>query len=602
MIAFFRQLFPFVRPYRGRLVLGSLCGVFYALSNAALVIAVKLVCEIVFPPPGSAPPVAELLRKAPWLQEHLPQWLSQLQVSGSKIGVVLAIFTIPLVMGLRCLFAYLNNYLMNWVAMRSIADLQIKLFGHLQDLSLSFFHTARTGELMSRLNNDCTALHNVIATSFASMIKDPISVISLVCVLLLAQPRLTLISLVVFPLCVVPIVIYGRKARKSVQAAQTHAAELAHLMQESFSANRIIKAYNLEETVLGKFRETSKKCVGQMMRIVRAQDLPSQLIEFFASVGIALVFLYVAFVTRSQMSDFVQFIGSIFLMYQPIKAISRLHNQLEQGRAASQQVFSLLASRPTVVEPAQPVPLRAAGADIHFDHVDFDYGEKPVLRDIHLTAKTGQLVALVGSSGSGKTTITNLLLRFYDPQKGRVRIGDTDIRTVGLRDLRNQIAVVTQETVLFNDTIYQNIGLGSAGSSNGEIEAAARHAHAHGFIMEKERGYATVIGERGVQLSGGQRQRLAIARAILRNAPILILDEATSALDTESERAVQEALEELMRGRTTICIAHRLSTIQKADLIVVLDQGSIVESGRHDELMARGGLYRKLHELQFRQS
>ena len=599
MIAFFRQLFPFVRPYRGRLLLGTLCGVFYALSNAALMVAIKLVCEIVFPPPGSAPPVAELLSRAPRLQEHLPQWLSQLQVSGSKTGVVLAIFTIPLVMGLRCLFAYLNNYLMNWVAMRSIADLQIKLFGHLQDLSLSFFHTARTGELMSRLNNDCTALHNVIASSFASMIKDPITVISLVCVLLLAQPRLTLISLVVFPLCVVPIVIYGRKARKSVQAAQPHAAELAHLMQESFSANRIIKAYNLEATVLGKFRETSKKCVGQMMRIVRAQDLPSQLIEFFASVGIALVFLYMAFVTRSQMSDFVQFIGSIFLMYQPIKAISRLHNQLEQGRAASRHIFSLLASRPTVVEPAQPAPLRAAGADIHFDHVDFDYGEKPVLRDIHLTTKAGQLVALVGGSGSGKTTITNLLLRFYDPQKGRVRIGDTDIRTVSLRDLRNQIAVVTQETVLFNDTIYQNIGLGSAGSSNGEIEAAARHAHAHGFIMEKDRGYATVIGERGVQLSGGQRQRLAIARAILRNAPILILDEATSALDTESERAVQEALEELMRGRTTICIAHRLSTIQKADWIVVLDQGRIVESGRHAELMARGGLYRKLHELQF---
>ena len=599
MIAFFRQLFPFVRPYRGRLLLGTLCGVFYALSNAALMVAIKLVCEIVFPPTGSAP-AAEFLSRAPrFVQEHLPQWLSQLQMGGSKTGVVLAIFTIPLVMGLRCLFAYLNNYLMNWVAMRSIADLQIKLFGHLQDLSLSFFHTARTGELMSRLNNDCAALHNVIASSFASMIKDPITVISLVCVLLAQQPRLTLISLVVFPLCVVPIVIYGRKARKSVQAAQTHAAELAHLMQESFSANRIIKAYNLEATVLGKFRETSKKCVGQMMRIVRAQDLPSQLIEFFASVGIALVFLYVAFVTRSQMSDFVQFIGSIFLMYQPIKAISRLHNQLEQGRAASRHIFSLLASRPTVVEPAQPVPLRAAGADIHFDHVDFDYGEKPVLRDVHLTAKAGQLVALVGSSGSGKTTITNLLLRFYDPQKGGVRIGDTDIRTVSLRDLRNQIAVVTQETVLFNDTIYQNIGLGSAGSSNGEIEAAARHAHAHGFIMEKERGYATVVGERGVQLSGGQRQRLAIARAILRNAPILILDEATSALDTESERAVQEALEELMRGRTTICIAHRLSTIQKADLIVVLDQGRIVESGKHAELMARGGLYRKLHELQF---
>ena len=246
-----------------------------------------------------------------------------------------------------------------------------------------------------------------------------------------------------------------------------------------------------------------------------------------------------------------------------------------------------------------PKPLRAVGAAIEFQRVNFSYGEKTVLQDIHLTVKPGQLVALVGISGSGKTTLTNLLLRFYDPQQGAIFIGGTDIREVLTRDLRNQIAVVTQETVLFNDTIRNNIALGRPGATNGEIEAAARHAFAHDFIMEKPNGYETIIGEKGVMLSGGQRQRLAIARAILRNAPILVLDEATSSLDTESERAVQVALEELMAGRTTICIAHRLSTIQKADRIVVLERGRIVETGNHSDLIKRGGIYQKLYDMQF---
>jgi len=252
-----------------------------------------------------------------------------------------------------------------------------------------------------------------------------------------------------------------------------------------------------------------------------------------------------------------------------------------------------------VPEPVQPKILHAANADIHFENIDFNYGEKPVLCDINLTVKSGQLVALVGSSGSGKTTLANLLLRFYDPVRGVIRIGGVDIREVATRDLRNQIAVVTQETILFNETIRRNIELGRPGATNEEIIAAARHAYAYDFIMEKPQGFETVIGEKGVMLSGGQRQRLAIARAVLKNAPILILDEALSALDTESERIVQNALDELMKGRTTLCIAHRLSTIFHADVIVVLDQGRIVEAGKHDKLIRRGGIYQKLYELQF---
>ena len=275
------------------------------------------------------------------------------------------------------------------------------------------------------------------------------------------------------------------------------------------------------------------------------------------------------------------------MMYPPLKNLTQLQNQIVQARAASERAFELLATQNTVPEPIAPKMLHADQADIVFENVDFSYGEKPVLRNIALTVKAGQLVALVGASGSGKTTLANLLLRFYDPVRGAIKIGGVDLRDVRTRDLRNQIAVVTQETILFNDTVRRNIELGRPGATNEEIIAAARHAYAYDFIMQKPDGFDTVIGEKGVMLSGGQRQRIAIARAVLKNAPILILDEATSALDTESERAVQAALDELMKGRTTICIAHRLSTILHADLIVVLDQGRIIETGKHDELIQR---------------
>jgi subfamily B ATP-binding cassette protein MsbA len=296
---------------------------------------------------------------------------------------------------------------------------------------------------------------------------------------------------------------------------------------------------------------------------------------------------------------FVSFVMAFVVMYPSIKSLTRLYNQFHQAQASSQRVFELLDTRSDILEPASPIPLNAANADIRFDNIDFAYNDKPVLRGIDLTVKAGRFVALVGSSGSGKTTLVNLLPRFYDPQRGAVRIGSADIRQVSIKELRRQIAVVTQETILFHDTIRNNIALGRAEATDAEIEAAARHANAHAFIMERPEGYATVVGEKGFALSGGQRQRIAIARAFLKNAPILILDEAMSALDTESERAVQAGLDKLMQGRSGICIAHRLSTIQKADLIVVLQEGQIVETGTHGELMERNGVYRKLYELQF---
>jgi subfamily B ATP-binding cassette protein MsbA len=309
--------------------------------------------------------------------------------------------------------------------------------------------------------------------------------------------------------------------------------------------------------------------------------------------------IYFAFQPSYHAVKFVPFAIGVFFMYRPIKNLIRVQSQLQQARAASQRVFDLLAMENSVREPTQPVPLRAAGSAVCFDHVCFSYGDKEVLTDIQLTVPAGRMVALVGASGSGKTTLSNLLLRFYDPTRGAIRIGDVDIRDVTTRELRSQMAVVTQEIILFNDTVSRNIELGRPGATKKEIIAAARHANAHNFIMESPNGYDTVIGEKGVMFSGGQRQRLAIARAVLRNAPILVLDEATSALDTESERAVQDALDGLMKDRTTICIAHRLSTILHANLIVVLEQGRIAETGTHTELVRRGGVYQKLYELQF---
>jgi subfamily B ATP-binding cassette protein MsbA len=605
--AFYRRIWAFARPYQTRLILGLVCGILCALANGALIMVVKLVVNLVFP--GSAKlPVVQHLEKLPAflrpLVQNLEHWLPELKTPSSPRGMMLVISIIPAVMLLRAVFAYLNMYLTNWAALRAIADLRTSLFGHLQNLSLGFFSQARTGDLISRITNDTQILHNVIGGWLASAIKDPVTLLCILAVLLYQEPTLTLISIVVLPACLLPIIIYGRKVRKSARAMQTHAADLSNLMHESFTGNRIIKAYNLEDKVLAEFRVITRQYIGHMLRVIRANEIPSQVTEFLGGLGVALVLAYVAQTSiRSRASAdpgaFVQFIFGVFMLYPPIKNLTRLSNQMQQARSANQRVFELMDMVSTIPDPPTPVPLQARQADIRFDNIDFDYGEKPVLRGINLTVKAGALVALVGSSGSGKTTLTNLLLRFYDPQRGAVRVGSTDIRQVAIDDLRRQIALVTQETILFNDTIRHNIAVGRSGATDAEIEAAARHAHAHEFIMEKPLGYEAVIGEKGVALSGGQRQRIAIARAILKNAPILVLDEATSALDTESERAVQAALEELMQGRTTICIAHRLSTIQKADLIVVLDSGRIVETGTHAQLLQARGVYRKLYELQF---
>ena len=599
MSDFLRRLAELARPYKLRLLLGIVCGILSGVLEPLLILTVVFVWKVLFRK-TDAP--AEIGFKVPPLLKPAMDQLQAWILSGggpSKMTLILVAAAIPAVMLLRGVIGYLHAYLMNWVSFRAVNDLRIKLFEHLVNLPASFFSKNSTGELMSRIG-DIFALQNILGSSLVVVIKEPVTLVGFAFALIYMQPELTLGALIIFPVCVVPIIVYSRKIRRSSAQIQTEYASLSRVMHESFTGNRIIKAYNLENTVSRRFRQTTAAVLSHYMRVVRSGEIPGPLIEFFGSVGVAVLLFYAVGVrNRADSGDFLFFVLAVFSMYRPLKAVIRLQNQVVQAQAATGRVFQLLNTKSDVLEPVNPLPLQAAGAAIHFSGVSFNYGDKPVLRDIELTVQPGQFVALVGGTGSGKTTLTNLLLRFYDPIEGKVEIGGVDIRNVATKDLRNQIAVVTQETVLFDDTVRNNIAVGRPGATRKEIEAAAQHAHAHEFIMEKPNGYDTLIGEKGIALSGGQRQRLAIARAILRDAPILILDEATSSLDTEVERIVQSALEELMQGRTTICIAHRLSTIQNADVIVVMDQGRIIEMGKHNELLRSNGIYRKLYEMQF---
>lgn len=639
MREYLTRVLALTKPYRFRFALGLLCGFLSGALAATLPASLALAVNTIFPSESTSttntvslsatsvttnvvgvaqsgtnsnlelasankPEVKKKKNLASRIPAPLKAKLDELQkwFRGSTTGKLLVIGLIPAAMFLRSMLTYLNIYLLSWVGIRAANDLRVKLFEHIMHLPLNFFSKSSTAELMTRIEG-AMSVHSTITSSFSVIIREPVSVVMLVAGLIAMQPLLSLLTLLIFPICLVPLVIFGRKTRKSDSGVHAKFSNLAKVMHESFTGIRVVKGYNLESAVVGEFRQAVNGITSFFMRSVRAGELPGPLIEFIGSIGVAMVLAWFAFFsvtgTVGSSGDMLFFFMAVFGLYAPVKNLSRLNHQLSLAQATVQPAYNLLTKEKALPEPKDPKPLKAQNAAIRFENVTFSYGEKTVLHNVSLTIQPGQLVALVGRTGSGKTSLANLLLRFYDPVKGAVYIGDTDVRSVASRDLRENVAVVTQATILFNDTIRHNIALGRPGAGNGEIEAAAKHAYAHDFIIEKPNGYDTIAGEKGVNLSGGQQQRIAIARAVLKNAPILILDEATSSLDNEAERIVQTALEELMKGRTTICIAHRLSTIQNADLIVVLDQGRIVEQGDHATLMKHGGLYYKLFNLGF---
>lgn len=502
----------------------------------------------------------------------------------------------------RGLGYYGQEYLMNYVGEVIIRRLRDRLYFRIQDLPVSFFYKEQTGVLMSRITNDVNIIKEMVSKSVTSSLRDVFTIMGLIVVIFYMDWKMAIFALIILPAAFYPVVEFGRRVRRISTGCQEAMAELSSFLHETFVGNKIVKAFSMEEHEKKRFAEKTGALFKMEMRSVVAKSLSSPIMEFLAGIGIAFIIWYGGarvIEGKSTPGTFFSFLTAVLMLYDPVKKLTRLNNAIQQGLAATDRVFDILERENPIRDPENPVSIGRKPHSVSFEAVYLSYGDEYVLQDINLFAEPGEIIALVGMSGGGKTSLVNLIPRFYDVSKGAVKIDGTDIRDLRLASLRDQIAIVTQDTILFNDTIRNNIAYGNQKADFSEIRAAAQAAYAHEFIMKMPEGYDTSIGELGGRLSGGERQRVCIARALLKDAPILILDEATSSLDTESEMLVQKALENLMKGRTTFVIAHRLSTIGYANLICVIVKGEIVEIGKHEELLEKKGAYYKLFRMQF---
>ena len=510
---------------------------------------------------------------------------------------------IPLIFLIRAVSGFLNNYLMSYCGIGVLEALRVELYRKLQHLPLSYFGRNRTGDLLSRLTSDTQVVQQTITSSASDLVIQPVTLIGAVYFLAVTALKndgvgLFLASLAVVPICVFPVRFVGKKLLRRAEENQRLLGDISDLASQNFSAAREVRAFGLEEKEISIFQATTRRLFRIQLKVVKYSQVLSPSIEVIASLGIAFS-LYYAYYAGLPLSVFVSILGALFVCYEPMKKLGGLHGQLTKGAASLNRIEEILHAPVTIADPAAPVDVTRLRGELAFDHVTFAYKTgAPVLRDVSVKIPAGTVCALVGPSGAGKSTFANLVPRFYDATAGTVTIDGLDTRALRLADLRRHIAVVSQEPVLFNDTIYNNLLIGRADATRAEVEQAARDAFAHDFIEKLPHGYDTIVGERGALVSGGQRQRLALARAFLRAAPILILDEATSALDFESEAAIQQALKKLMVGKTVLIIAHRFSTIRDATKILVFDQGRIVASGTHAELHAGNELYRSLYDRQ----
>jgi subfamily B ATP-binding cassette protein MsbA len=570
--ALIRRLLGYLRPYVWPYFVGAMaCMILFGSTAGAMPFLVRYIFDDIFTQKNAA------------VLQVLP-------------------FAIVGVFVFRGLCGFGSGYLSEYVSNQVINDLRNDLNAHIQDLSLGFFHRNATGTLLSRVTSDVYVIGTSLTGTAASVLKDGVSLIVLMAVAFYQDWLLALIGVVVFPASVLPMVRLSKRMRQHARKLQGTLGVLTALLQETVQGNRVVKAFNMEAYEKQRFAAESRGLQRTAMRVARIRNFNTPMMEILAAFGIAGVVWYggysVVIGGRTQ-GSFLAFLTALFLLYDPFKGLGRANGTIQQGLAAADRVFELLDTRPDVQDRPGAGVLAPLRERITFEDVTFRYDAEPVLRHIDLTLRRGEVVALVGPSGGGKSTLADLLLRFYDVQAGAIRIDGVDLRDVTQASLRAQMALVTQHTFLFNDTVRNNIAYGSIDQPMEAIVAAARAANAHEFIGELPQGYDTMIGELGLRLSGGQRQRIAIARALLKNAPILVLDEATSALDNESERLVQQALDTLVQGRTTLVIAHRLSTVRNADRIVVVVRGAIVEQGTHEELLALNGDYRRLHDLQF---
>ncbi|MDQ2948528.1 MAG: ABC transporter ATP-binding protein/permease [Acidobacteriota bacterium] len=595
------RLLRLVRPYLVQLF-GSvllMAGVGFAQGMTALLIGP--IFDRVLKPNSVDSPV--LLFTIPFFNH--PVYLQELLPFGIHNVWTLVAAVILGVFMLKGLCDYFGNYLVNFVGFSAITDLRQKVFDRVLRQDAQFFERTSTGKLMSSIMSDIDRIQVATSHMLADWLRQSFSVIFLLCVVLQKDWRLALGSITVLPFVLVPTARIGRRIRRTTRRAQDHTADLNQILQETISGHAVVKSFGTEDLESNRFRLTAERLKSSNLRYVAQQALASPLIEFFAAITIVGLLTYARTQIKSGAmtpGEFSSFLLALLMLYEPVKRLTGIHNIFQQALGASQRVFEYLDKEKDIIEKPGAVKLSAFRHSIKLENVGFHYPNAPdgfVLERINLEVKPGEVVALVGPSGAGKTTLANLVPRFYDASSGSVKLDGKDVRDLQVASLREKIGIVAQDTFLFNDTVGNNIRYGKPKAKDEEVRQAARAALADEFIDRLPQGYDSVIGERGLTLSGGQRQRIAIARALLKNAPILILDEATSHLDTESEMLVQRALQNLMSRRTVIVIAHRLSTIRRADKIVVLDSGHISEIGSHEELVNHGGIYQRLHQMQF---
>ncbi|MFZ5766884.1 MAG: ABC transporter ATP-binding protein [Thermodesulfobacteriota bacterium] len=531
--------------------------------------------------------------------------IDKIFVNRDTTGLMLFPLLVIVIAVVRGVATYGQEYYLNYVAQDIIRRLRNDLYDHIQGLSLAFFQSEHTGALMSRITNDVNVIKTMVSTTITSALRDTSTIIGLAMVILYMNWRLAIIAFLILPIAYFPVFELGRRVRRISTVCHEAMADLSAFLHETLAGNKIVKAFGMEEHEKIRFYAKTDNLFTMEIRHVVIRTLSSPIMELLGGLAVAFVIWYGGWQVIKGISTpgkFISFLTCTLLLYDPVKKLSRLNNAVQQGLAAVDRIYDIIETPPAITDPEQPRKIVIQPHSLTFENVSFHYEgipDKPVLRDIDLFIPSGQVLALVGMSGGGKSTLANLIPRFYDVSKGRILIDGVDIRELRVSDLRRQIAVVTQEPILFNETVRDNIAYGNRLASEAELVAAAQAAYAHDFIMGFPHGYDTVIGEAGGRLSGGEKQRLCIARALLKDAPILILDEATSSLDSEAEALVQKALANLMRGRTTVVIAHRLATITAADQIAVLADGVIVEKGTHEQLLALEGEYSKLYRMQF---
>jgi ATP-binding cassette, subfamily B, bacterial MsbA len=614
-MSFYARIVKYLRPYWLKLAASVGCSVMFSIFSGMSIYLIIPLLETLFTRGRPAAPVAAAAQPS---VSFLPDWLLHLkdQLAAGFQQLVFrenpvdSLFIICLIVVgaffFRNLFGFIQSNLMMAVEQGLTRDVRNDLYKHIHALPLAYFSNERTGDLISRIMNDVPVIDTGISATFETMIREPLLIAVYLTITLMISWKLTLIAFLVFPFALLIIAWIGRRVHKESTLVQEHIADLTSLLHETISGVKVVKAFGMEEFENKKFAREGQSYLDTILSVTRIRNLASPSTEFLSAAAGGVIIWYGGQLVLAQealkASEFLGFLFAIFQLMTPIKALSTVNNRLQEATAAGKRAFEILGTEPGIRDCASPKLLDEFRSSIDFHNVSFHYEEgDPVLQDISLSIKKGEVVAIVGPSGAGKSTLVDLVPRFYDPTGGSITIDGLDLRDVGLKSLRDKIGIVTQETILFNDTVRNNIAYGLEDCPLERIAEAAKAANAHAFISDMPNGYDSLIGERGVKISGGERQRLALARAILKNPPILILDEATSSLDTESEILVQEAIERLMAGRTSIVIAHRLSTVQHASRILVVENGRIVETGKHAELLRRSrGLYKKLYELQFR--